>query len=94
MTGPSRVKFDAFFRNLISGTHQDFPRPKSIKIPKNNLFPERGLVFDYFFQKVGGMWTAWEDLIEKSVKIPADAKVIITCSSLQLIFGMNAFSSC
>ncbi len=75
MNGPSRSKFDTFFRALISGNNQDFPRPKSIKFAKNNLFPERGIVFDYFFQKVGGTWAPWEDLIDRSVTIPADAKV-------------------
>ena len=76
MTGPSRVKFDVFFRSLISGNNPDFPRPKSIKFAKNNLFPERGIVFDYFFQRVGGTWAPWEDLIDRSTSIPADAKVI------------------
>jgi len=77
MTGLSRVKFDVFFRTLITGNNPDFTRPKSIKFAKNNLFPERGIVFDYFFQKVGGIWAPWEDLIGKSVTIPADAKVIL-----------------
>ncbi len=39
------------------------------------MFPERGIVFDFFFQKVGSTWAAWEDLIEKSTTIPQGAKV-------------------
>jgi hypothetical protein len=39
------------------------------------MFPERGIVFDYFFQKVGSTWAAWEDMIERSTTIPQGAKV-------------------
>lgn len=42
----SRKKFDLFFRNLIMGMDDNHPRPKSVKLTKNNIFPERGnLVF-------------------------------------------------
>ena len=34
MTGDSRKKFDVFYRNIISGTDQDHPRPKSFKLGK------------------------------------------------------------
>ena len=39
------------------------------------MFPERGIVFDFFFQKVGSTWATWEDMIEKSITIPQGAKV-------------------
>ena len=42
---------------------------------QNNMFPERGIVFDFFFQKVGSTWAAWEDMIERSTTIPQGAKV-------------------
>ena len=74
MTGTSRQKFDVFLKMLLSGTNQNHPNPKSIKLTKNNLFPERGTVFDFFFQK-SGMWSSWEDLIDKTATIPPDAKV-------------------
>ena len=74
MTGNSRQKFDVFFRMLVSGTNQEHPNPKSIKFAKSQLFPERGTVFDYFFQK-SGTWSSWEDLIDKTAIIPPDAKV-------------------
>ena len=74
MTGNSRQKFDGYFRTLISGTNQEHPNPKSVKLAKSNLFPERNTVFDYFFQK-SGTWLPWEDLIDKMATIPADAKV-------------------
>jgi dynein heavy chain len=38
----SRKKFDVFFRNLIMGMDDNHPRPKSVKLTKNNIFPERG----------------------------------------------------
>ena len=75
MMGPSRLKFDVFFRMLTSGIHQEFRRPKSIKLSKVNLFPEHGRVFDYFFQRVGGVWASWEDLIDRNATIPSDVKV-------------------
>ena len=34
MNGDSRTKFDVYFRNLISGTDQDHPRPKTFKLGK------------------------------------------------------------
>eukprot|EP00117_Sycon_ciliatum_P023820 scpid1450/ scgid20157/ Dynein heavy chain 3, axonemal; Axonemal beta dynein heavy chain 3; Ciliary dynein heavy chain 3 len=74
LTGDSRVKFDPFFRTLISGTDQDNPRPKSCKISKTALFPEQRTVFDYYFIKqANGVWAPWTDLLEKQ-SIAANAK--------------------
>lgn len=42
INGDSRNKFDAFYRNLIMGMDDNHPRPKSVKLTKNNVFPERG----------------------------------------------------
>ena len=75
MTGTSREKFDVFFRQLVSGTNQEFPSPKSVKFSKSNLFPERATVFDYFIQK-SGAWASWEDRINRTATIPLDAKVV------------------
>lgn len=38
----SRKKFDCFYRNLLMGMNDQHPRPKSVKLTKNNLFPEKG----------------------------------------------------
>lgn len=38
----SRRKFDAFYRNLLNGMNEENPRPKNVKLNKNNLFPEKG----------------------------------------------------
>ena len=32
-------------------------------------------MFDYFFQKTGGIWATWEDLLDRTASIPAGAKV-------------------
>ncbi|XP_077979573.1 dynein axonemal heavy chain 3-like isoform X2 [Glandiceps talaboti] len=75
----SRLKFDQYFRTLISGTVQEHPKPKSIKITKSNSFPERGTIYDFYFYKhASGQWSDWMDYIERGVgklEIPANAKV-------------------
>ncbi|KAM9584412.1 dynein axonemal heavy chain 3 [Trichechus inunguis] len=73
----SRKKFDVFFRNLIMGMDDNHPRPKSVKLTKNNIFPERGSIYDFYFLKQGsGHWNAWTEYITKEEEvIPANAKV-------------------
>ncbi|XP_012866608.1 PREDICTED: dynein heavy chain 3, axonemal [Dipodomys ordii] len=77
INGDSRRKFDLFFRNLIMGIDDKNPRPKSVKLTKNNIFPERGSVYDFYFVKqAGGHWEAWTEYITKEEEnIPANAKV-------------------
>uniref|UniRef100_A0A674GZT8 Dynein axonemal heavy chain 3 n=1 Tax=Taeniopygia guttata TaxID=59729 RepID=A0A674GZT8_TAEGU len=38
----SRRKFDLFYRNLLNGMNEQNPRPKNVKLNKNNIFPEKG----------------------------------------------------
>ncbi|XP_012645608.2 dynein axonemal heavy chain 3 [Microcebus murinus] len=73
----SRKKFDLFFRNLIMGMDDRNPRPKSVKLTKNNIFPERGSIYDFYFVKQGsGHWDTWTEYITKEEEnIPAGAKV-------------------
>ncbi|XP_073915702.1 dynein axonemal heavy chain 3 isoform X2 [Castor canadensis] len=73
----SRKKFDVFFRNLIMGMDDNHPRPKSVKLTKNNIFPERGSIYDFYFIKQGsGYWDVWTEYITKEEEnIPAGAKV-------------------
>uniref|UniRef100_A0A8C2MM84 Dynein axonemal heavy chain 3 n=1 Tax=Cricetulus griseus TaxID=10029 RepID=A0A8C2MM84_CRIGR len=73
----SRKKFDVFFRTLIMGMDDYHPRPKSVKLTKNNTFPERGSIYDFYFLKQGGgHWNAWTEYITKEEEtIPANAKV-------------------
>ncbi|XP_044246158.1 dynein axonemal heavy chain 3 [Ursus arctos] len=73
----SRKKFDVFFRNLIMGMDDNNPRPKSVKLTKNNIFPEKGSIYDFYFLKQGGgHWYTWTEYITKEEEhIPANAKV-------------------
>ncbi|XP_041084991.1 dynein heavy chain 3, axonemal-like [Polyodon spathula] len=77
INGESRKKFDVFYRNVIMGMDDKNPRPKSVKLTKNNVFPERGTVYDYYFHKqASGQWNTWTDYITKEeTTIAAGAKV-------------------
>ena len=41
ITGDSRKKFDVYFRKLILGLDDQHPRPTSVTLKKNNIFPEK-----------------------------------------------------
>ncbi|XP_053412126.1 dynein axonemal heavy chain 3 [Nycticebus coucang] len=73
----SRKKFDMYFRNLIMGMDNNHPRPKSVKLTKNNIFPEKGSIYDFYFVKQGGgHWDIWTEYITKEEEnIPAGAKI-------------------
>ncbi|XP_036135820.1 dynein heavy chain 3, axonemal [Molossus molossus] len=73
----SRKKFDLFFRNLIMGMDDHNPRPKSVKLTKNNIFPDKGSIYEFYFLKQGGgHWYTWTDYITKEEEtIPTNAKV-------------------
>ncbi|KAG7492071.1 hypothetical protein MATL_G00010690 [Megalops atlanticus] len=77
INGDSRKKFDVFYRDLLTGMNDEYPRPKSVHLTKKNLFPERGSVYDYYFHKHGsGQWNTWTDAITKAeATIPQGAKV-------------------
>ncbi|KAL2299010.1 hypothetical protein Nmel_014623 [Mimus melanotis] len=66
----SRRKFDSFYRNLLNGMNEENPRPKNVKLNKNNIFPEKGSVYDFYFNKRGhGQWTMWTDYITKEEQV-------------------------
>ncbi|XP_040928837.1 dynein axonemal heavy chain 3 isoform X2 [Betta splendens] len=97
ITGDSRRKFNVFFRNLVMGMDDESPRPKSIRLKQNNIFPERGTVYDYYFQKEGqGQWNVWTDLIKSEENlIPAAAKVsdliIPTTETTRQLFFLHTY---
>ncbi|XP_078413797.1 dynein axonemal heavy chain 3 [Cetorhinus maximus] len=98
INGESRKKFDVFFRNLILGMDDHNPRPKSVKLTKNNIFPERGSIYDYYFKKTGsGQWTMWTDYTTKDQAIPAGARVsdliIPTVETARQSFFLDIFVS-
>ncbi|XP_060776842.1 dynein axonemal heavy chain 3 [Neoarius graeffei] len=97
INGDSRKKFDSFYRNLLTGTLDEHPRPTSVKLTKNNLFPEKGLVYDYYFHKQGsGQWNTWTDSISKEEStIPPGANVsdliIPTMETACQLFFLRAY---
>ncbi|XP_046888652.1 dynein axonemal heavy chain 3 [Hypomesus transpacificus] len=97
INGDSRKRFDAFYRNLIMGMDEEHPRPKTIKLSKSNLFPERGTVYDYYFHKQGlGQWNAWTDSITKEESIiSASANVsdliIPTMETARQVFFLRTY---
>lgn len=73
--GGSRKSFDTFFRKLLDGSNANYPKPKSFKLTKNQLFQDKDTVFDYVYDKRNnGSWIPWVEL-EKEVPLPANAKV-------------------
>lgn len=77
MNGESRKKFDTWFRKLLLDQHPDYPRPKMFKLAKNQLFPDKGTVFDFVYDKKNnGTWIQWIDYAEKGAgQYPPTAKV-------------------
>jgi dynein heavy chain len=74
----SRDKFDTFYRSLLTGNVKDCPKPKSFKLNKNQLFPEKGSVFDYICDKRNNQWVFWMDIVDREhLKIAQNAKVCI-----------------
>uniref|UniRef100_A0A8C8BKI7 Dynein axonemal heavy chain 3 n=1 Tax=Otus sunia TaxID=257818 RepID=A0A8C8BKI7_9STRI len=66
----SRKKFDLFYRNLLMGMNDENPRPKSVKLTGNNIFPEKGTVYDFYFYKRGrGQWNMWTEYITKEEQL-------------------------
>ncbi|KAF6778758.1 hypothetical protein AHF37_01583 [Paragonimus kellicotti] len=65
----SRIKFDSFFRDLVSGINMEHPKPKTIKLTKSNSFPERMAVYDFWFDKrSAGSWQDWSQFVMPSIE--------------------------
>jgi len=76
LVADSREKFSAFYRVFLNGNNKDYPRPKTFKLNKNQLFPEKGTVFDYICDKRNNQWIFWQDTIDREhSKIQPNAKV-------------------
>ncbi|KAJ0065373.1 hypothetical protein NL108_007570 [Boleophthalmus pectinirostris] len=97
VTGDSRKKFDLFYRELLLGTREEHPRPKSIKLKKNHLFPDRGSVYDYYFHKEGqGQWNVWTDSItaaENTISPKANVSdlIIPTMETARQLFFLRTY---
>lgn len=77
MNGESRKKFDVWFRKLLLDQDEKYPRPKMFKLSKHQLFPEKGTVFEFVYDKKNnGTWVSWLDILDKAAgNYPATAKV-------------------
>lgn len=76
LTAESRRIFGEFYRKLVYGENKQLPKPKSFKLQKNQLFPDKGTVFDWVYDKRNnGTWMSWVDLVDKQQQIPSTAKV-------------------
>uniref|UniRef100_A0A5F9CIR0 Dynein axonemal heavy chain 3 n=1 Tax=Oryctolagus cuniculus TaxID=9986 RepID=A0A5F9CIR0_RABIT len=89
----SRKKFDLFFRNLIMGMDDNHPRPKSVKITKNNIFPDKGSIYDFYFVKQGsGHWDTWTEYISKEEEhIPVSELIIPTMETARQSFFLKTY---
>ncbi|KAK2580549.1 hypothetical protein KPH14_007682 [Odynerus spinipes] len=74
LNGDSRKLFDAYFRQLLLGNIEKYPRPKSFKLTKQQLFPDRETVYDWVYDKRNnGSWISWMDMMPQE-PLPAHAK--------------------
>jgi len=76
LTQESREKFDVFYRQLLLGNNQESPRPDSFSLSKNQLFPEKGIVFDYICDSRTNQWVGWIDTVDRELlKLDPQANV-------------------
>lgn len=78
----SRIKFDTFFRKIILGNVEQYPKPPSFKLTKNHLFPDNGTIYDYVYDKRNnGTWIQWSEKLDY-IRIPPESKVIRPIANL------------
>ena len=62
LTSDSRKIFDVYLRKLLLGTDDEYPKPKAFKLTKQQLFPDKGTVYDWIYDKRNnGCWIPWMD---------------------------------
>jgi dynein heavy chain len=75
LTLEGQQSFDVFYRKVLNGESKRYPKPKSFKLSKAQLFPERAVVFEWIYDKRNnGTWISWLDTVDKVQQIPANAK--------------------
>lgn len=68
--------FDVFYRSLLLGDQPDHPRPAKFKLNKHQLFPEKGTVWDWIYDKKNnGCWIGWLETVDKMQQLSPTAKV-------------------
>ncbi|KAL1116324.1 hypothetical protein AAG570_005819 [Ranatra chinensis] len=75
MMADSRKEFDGYYRSLLLGNIEKYPKPANFKLAKHQIFPDKAPVWDWFFDKSNnGQWIPWVDTLEKTT-LPPNAKV-------------------
>ncbi|KAL1497384.1 hypothetical protein ABEB36_008364 [Hypothenemus hampei] len=75
LTNVGRKLFDTFYRKLLEGQNKNYSKPKSYKLSKNQIFPDRSDIFDWLYDKKNnGTWIAWSDTVDKIQQISPNAK--------------------
>ncbi|XP_036144833.1 dynein heavy chain 3, axonemal isoform X1 [Monomorium pharaonis] len=74
LTSDSRKTFDVYLRKLLLGNIDEYPKPKVFKLTKQQIFPDRGTVYDWIYDKRNnGCWISWLDTMQQA-PLPATAK--------------------
>lgn len=64
LTSDSRKLFDVYLRKLLLGNDERHPKPKAFKLTKQQIFPDKGTVYDWIYDKRNnGTWIPWMDTI-------------------------------
>ncbi|CAG9462898.1 unnamed protein product [Pedinophyceae sp. YPF-701] len=92
----SRLKFDKFFRELLSGLQPEEVRDFMTDCHPVDLvmepFPATGTVFEFLFDKTNGAWKAWADTLPE-VNIPENAQfsdiIVPTIDSARYTFLLD-----
>ncbi|XP_017878877.2 dynein heavy chain 3, axonemal [Ceratina calcarata] len=62
LTSESRKIFDVYLRGLVLGNEEEYPKPKAFKLTKQQIFPDKGIVYDWIYDKRNnGQWIPWMD---------------------------------
>ncbi|KMQ95743.1 dynein heavy chain axonemal [Lasius niger] len=63
----SRKIFDVYLRKLLLGNIDEYPKPKVFKLTKQQIFPDRGTVYDWIYDKRNnGCWISWMDTMQQA----------------------------
>lgn len=69
LTNESRKLFDTYLRNLLLGNIEEHPKPKVFKLSKQQIFPDRGTIYEWIYDKRNnGTWISWIDIINPAVR--------------------------
>lgn len=70
----SRQFMNDFLRRILLGNDENYPKPKSFKLTKQQLFPDRNTIFDWVYDKKNnGTWIPWMDTMLQA-PLPVKAK--------------------